>query len=47
MSVNATMTVSTSPASTAARSWSTVSCGGPPGCIELGMLLPFVSLAIR
>ena len=45
MSVKATMTVSTSPASTAARSWSTVSAGGPPGWIELGMVLPFVSLS--
>src|SRR6187551_3776208 len=40
MSVKATMTVSTSPASTAARSWSTVNSGGPPWCIELGMVSP-------
>src|SRR3954452_3598920 len=47
MSVKATITVSTSPASTAARSWSTVSGGGPPGWIERGIGAPlrFVGLS--
>src|SRR5690349_15980418 len=45
MSANAPVTVSISPACTAARSWSTVNGGGPPWCIELGMVLPFVSLS--
>ncbi|WP_262500300.1 hypothetical protein [Phycicoccus endophyticus] len=39
MSVNATMTVSTSPLAVSTRSCSRVYGGGPPAWIELGMVL--------